>query len=123
MLLIAIALIIVGAGLSVFATLLIARPFGWSRTTGEIIGVSSSVPAWAPHRDASFRYQTDDGTEHTIWSPDGTGTGPLLGKRVQVRYDPQNPSAARAAVPLPQVFILIAVGDALLVAGILLLVL
>lgn len=123
MTLVAIVLLVVGAGVSLFATSLVARPLGWSRTTGEVIGVSASAPSYAPHRNASFSYQTDDGTEHTVWTPEGTGTGPLVGQRIQVRFDPKNPSTARAAAALPRIFVLIAVGDALLVAGILLLVL
>jgi len=123
MLLVSIALVVIGAGVSLFATSLVARPLGWSRTTGEVIGVSTSAPSYAPHRDASFRYSTDDGTEHTVWTPDGTGTSPLVGKPVQVRFDPASPSTARAATALPPVFLLIAIGDALLVVGILLLVL
>lgn len=123
MTLVAIVLIVIGAGISLFATSLIVRPAGWSRATGELIALSSSAPAWAPHRGASFRYTSDDGTEHTVWSPDATAAGSGVGGSVQVRYDPKNPSDARAAVALPHVFVLVGVGDFLLVAGILLLVL
>lgn len=123
MTLVAIALIVIGAALSLFATSLIVRPTGWARATGEIIGLSSSAPAWAPHRDASFRYTSGDGTEHTVWSPDGTTAGDGVGGPVQVRYDPKSPSTARAATPLAQVFVLIAVADLVAVAGILMLVL
>jgi len=123
MTLVAIVLLVVGAGISLFATSLIARPLGWSRTSGEVIGVSTAAPSYAPHRDASFRYSTDDGTEHTVWTPEGTGTGALVGQRIQVRFDPKSPSTARAAAALPPIFLLIAAGDALLVVGILLLVL
>ena len=108
MTLVAIVLIVVGAALSLFATSLIVRPTGWARATGEIIGLSSSAPAWAPHRGASFTYTSGDGTEHTVWSPDGTCTG---------RPTPS------PATPLTQVFVLIAIADAIAVVGILILVL
>jgi hypothetical protein len=119
----AIVLILLGLGISVFATSLVIRPTGWSRATGTIIGLSDSAPSWAPYRGASFRYTSDDGTEHTIWSPDATGgTGDSeVGGPVQVRYDPKNPADARAAAPLPRIFILVGIGDLLLVAGILVL--
>jgi hypothetical protein len=123
MTLLAILLIVVGAGISLFATSLIIRPAGWARVTGEILGTSSSAPSYAPHRGASFRYTSGDGTEHTVWSPEGTDTGTAVGQPVQVRYDPKNPAQARVGTSLPQVFILIALGDALIVAGILILVL
>jgi hypothetical protein len=123
MTLVAIALIVVGVALSLFATSLIVRPMGWARATGEIVGLSSSAPSWAPHRGASFRYTSGDGTEHTVWSPDGTVAGEGVGRPVQVRYDAKDPANARAATPLAQVFVLIAVADLVAVAGILLLVL
>jgi hypothetical protein len=123
MTLVAIVLIVVGAALSLFATSLIVRPTGWARATGEIIGLSSSAPAWAPHRGASFRYTSGDGTEHTIWTPEGTTAGSGVGGPVQVRYDAKDPATARAATPLTQVFVLIAVADAIAVVGILMLVL
>lgn len=123
MTLVAIVLIVIGAALSLFATSLIVRPTGWARTTGEIIGLSSSAPSWAPHRGASFRYTSGDGTEHTVWSPEATATGDSIGTLVQVRYDPADPTRARAATPLTQVFVLIAVADAVAVVGILMLVL
>ena len=123
MTLVAIALIVIGAALSLFATSLIVRPTGWARATGEIIGLSSSAPAWAPHRGASFRYTSGDGTEHTIWTPEGTTAGSGVGGPVQVRYDAKDPATARAATPLTQVFVLIAVADAIAVVGILMLVL
>jgi hypothetical protein len=123
MTLVAIVLVVVGAALSLFATSLIVRPTGWARATGEIIGVSSSAPAWAPHRDASFRYTSGDGTEHTVWSPEGTAAGPGVGGTVQVRYDAKDPAQARTATPLTQVFVLIAVADVVAVVGILMLVL
>lgn len=120
---VAIALVVIGAALSLFATSLIVRPTGWARATGEIIGLSSSAPSWAPHRDASFRYTSGDGTEHTVWSPEGTSPGAAVGSSVQVRYDAKDPANARTAVPLTQVFVLIALADAVAVVGILLLVL
>jgi hypothetical protein len=120
---VAIALIVVGAALSLFATSLIVRPTGWARATGEIIGLSPSAPAWAPHRGASFRYTSGDGTEHTVWSPDATAPDHGTGGAVQVRYDPKSPATARTATPLAQVFVLIAVADLVAVAGILMLVL
>ncbi|MFC5679490.1 DUF3592 domain-containing protein [Aeromicrobium endophyticum] len=123
MTLVAIALIVVGAALSLFATSLIVRPTGWARTTGTIVGLSSSAPPWAPHRGASFTYTSGDGTEHTVWSPDATSTGDGVGGTVQVRYDPKSPSTARTATPLTQVFVLIAIADLVAVAGILMLVL
>ncbi len=123
MTLVAIVLIVAGAALSLFATSLIIRPTGWARATGEITGLSSSAPAWAPHRGASFRYTSGDGTEHTVWSPDGTVAGEGVGRPVQVRYDAKDPANARAATPLTQVFVLIAIADAIAVVGILVLVL
>lgn len=123
MILLAIALIVIGAGLSLFATSLIIRPAGWARTTGKVIGLSSSAPSWAPHRGASFTYASGEGTEQTIWTPEGTVTGAGVGGPVQVRYDPKDPSKAVAATPLTQVFVLIAVADVIAVVGILLLVL
>jgi hypothetical protein len=116
----AIVLIVLGAGISLFGISLIVRPTGWLRATGEIIGLSGSAPSWAPHRGASFRYTSGDGTEHTIWSPDGTTPGSGVGSPVQVRYDAKDPQKARTAVALPQVFVLVALGDLLLVAGVLL---
>lgn len=123
MTLVAIALIVIGAAISLFATSLIVRPMGWARTTGEIIGLSPAAPSWAPHRGASFRFTSGDGTEHTVWAPDATSAGNGVGGPVQVRYDADAPANARAATPLTQVFILIAAADAIAVVGILLLVL
>lgn len=123
MTLVAIALIVVGAALSLFATSMVVRPVGWARTTGTVIGLSSSAPAWAPHRGASFSFTSGDGTEHTIWSPDATATGEGVGRPVQVRYDPDSPTAARTATPVTQVFALIAVADVVAIIGILILVL
>ena len=123
MTLVAIVLIVVGAALSLFATSLIVRPPGWARATGTVVGLSSSAPSWAPHRGASFTYTSGDGTEHTVWSPDATATGEGVGRPVQVRYDPDSPTDARAATPLTQVFALIAVADLVAVVGILILVL
>lgn len=132
----AILLILLGLGLSVFATSLVVRPTGWSRATGTIVGLSDSAPSWAPYRGASFRYTSDDGTEHTVWSPEApggaggaggagvdSGVDSGVGGPVQVRYDPKNPADARAAAPLPRIFVLVALGDLLLVAGVLILVL
>ncbi len=118
-----IALIVVGAALSIFATSIIVRPAGWARVTGSVLGLASGAPAWAPHRGASFSYTSGDGTEHTVWSPEGTGTGAGVGRPVQVRYDPKDPASAVVAAPLVQVFVLIAVADAIAVVGILMLVL
>ena len=118
-----IALIVIGAALSAFATSLIVRPAGWARVTGKVLGLSSGAPAWAPHRGASFSYTSGDGTDHTVWSPEGTGTGPGVGRPVQVRYDPKDPANAVVAVPLTQVFVLIAMADVVAIAGILMLVL
>lgn len=121
--LVAVVLIVVGAALSLFATSVIVRPVGWARATGTIVGLSDVAPSWAPHRGASFSYTSGDGTEHTIWSPNATTTGSGIGRTVQVRYDADNPADARTAVPLTQVFVLIAVADVVAVVGILLLVL
>ena len=117
-----IILIVIGAALSLFATSLIVRPAGWARVTGSVLGLSSSAPAWAPHRGASFSYTSGEGTEHTVWSPEGTETGSGVGRPVQVRYDPKDPASAVVAAPLTQVFVLIAVADVIAVVGILLLV-
>lgn len=123
MTLVAIALIVVGAALSLFATSMVVRPVGWARATGTVVGLSSGAPSWAPHRGASFTFTSGDGTEHTVWSPDATATGDGVGRPVQVRYDPDSPADARTATPLTQVFALIAAADVVAIAGILMLVL
>jgi multisubunit Na+/H+ antiporter MnhC subunit len=123
MTLVATALIVIGAALSVFATSLIVRPAGWARATGTITGLSASAPSWAPYRGASFTYTSDDGTEHTVRSPDATAAGEGVGRPVQVRYDAKDPANARTAAPLAQVFVLIAIADVIAVVGVLLLVL
>jgi hypothetical protein len=120
----AIALIVVGVAITSWGTVRLLAANGGSRAQGELLGTSSTGGTFLdPHRAASFRFTAKDGTEHTVWSPSGTGTGPAVGSTVQIRYDSADPTDARIVPPLTQSLWFFGVGDVLLIGGILLLVL
>ncbi|MCW2839434.1 MAG: hypothetical protein JWR55_917 [Aeromicrobium sp.] len=124
MTLLAIALIVVGVAITSWGTLRLLVANGGSRAQGELLGTSATGGTFLdPHRAASFRFTAKDGSEHTVWSPTGTGTGPAVGSTVQIRYDSANPTDARIVPPLTQSLWFFVVGDVLLIGGILLLVL
>lgn len=120
---IAIALIVVGIALTSWGTVRLLVANGGSRAQGEILGTSTTGTFLDPHREASFRFTAKDGVEHSVWSPTGTGTGPAVGRTVQIRYDSANPTDARVVAPLTQSLWFFVAGDVLLIAGILLFVL
>ncbi|MET0449146.1 MAG: DUF3592 domain-containing protein [Aeromicrobium sp.] len=120
---IAIALIVVGIALTSWGTVRLLVANGGSRAQGEILGTSTTGTFLDPHKEASFRFTAKDGVEHSVWSPTGTGTGPAVGRTVQIRYDSANPTDARVVAPLTQSLWFFVAGDVLLIAGILLFVL
>jgi hypothetical protein len=123
MTLLAIVLVVVGIALFSFGTARLMIANGGARAQGEILGTSDGGTYLAPHKDASFRFTAKDGTEHTIWSPTGTGSGPSVGSTVQVRYDSADPKSARVVPTFTQLLPFFVVGDVLLIGGIVLLVL
>jgi hypothetical protein len=123
MTLFSIALIVAGVGLTTWGTMRLLAANGGSRATGEITGTSDAGTFLEPHKGASFRFAAKDGTEHAIWSPTGTGDGPTIGRPVQVRYDPADPTKARVVQTFTELLWFFIVGDVLLIGGIVLLVL
>jgi hypothetical protein len=123
MTILAICLVVVGVGVTSTGALRLVRSNAGTRTQGEILGVSQAASFLDPYKDASYRYTAVDGTEQTVWSSSGTGTGPAVGRPVQVVYDPADPKSARLATPFVHFLWFFVVGDALLLIGVLLLVL
>jgi hypothetical protein len=124
MTLLSIAMIVIGLAVFSFATLRLLDANGGARAQGEIIGTTASKGTFlAPHRGASFSYTAKDGSDHTLWSPAGTESGPAVGTTVQVRYDSAKPADARIVPTFKDLLGFFVVGDVLLIGGILLLVL
>ena len=124
MTLLSIAMIVIGLAVFSFGTLRLLDANGGARAQGEIIGTAASGGTFlAPHRGASFTYTAKDGSDHTLWSPAGTESGPAVGTTVQVRYDSANPADARIVPTFKDLLAFFVVGDVLLIGGILLLVL
>ncbi|MET0929361.1 MAG: DUF3592 domain-containing protein [Aeromicrobium sp.] len=120
---IALALIVVGVFLTSWGTVRLMVANGGSRAQGKILGGSTTGNFLDPHKEASFTFTAKDGVEHSVWSPTATGTGPEVGRTVQVRYDAANPTDARVVPPMIQSLWFFGFGDVLLIGGILLLVL
>lgn len=116
----AVALIVVGVLVTSLGVRRLIATNGLTRTTGEVLGHSARGSFLQPYAHASFRFTAADGTAHDIWSPDGSSVGPSVGNQVTIAYDPTNPSAAHVESPIGR-FALFFVGDAFLLAGILLL--
>lgn len=119
----AIALIVVGLVVTTTGALRIVSTGRGTRVEGTVLGTSSAGTWFSPLRGASFRYTDANGAEQSVWTPDGTGSGPAVSRPVQVVHDPASPQTARIVPPLMTNFVFFAIGDALLVAGILILVL
>lgn len=119
----AIALVVIGVALTSWGTMRLMAANGGQRAQGEIIGTSPDGTFLDPHRGASFRFTAKDGTEHSVWSPTGTGTGAGVGQPVQIRYDDGDPKTARVVSTFTQSLWFFVVGDVLLIGGIVLLVL
>jgi hypothetical protein len=69
-------------------------------TYGELIEWKEAPafrPGKIPHYYAVVAFQAVDGTQHQVTSATGTWPKPKtpLGKRLPVRYDPENPDGAR----------------------------
>jgi hypothetical protein len=124
MTLISIAMIVIGLAVFSFGTLRLLDANGGARAQGTIVGTAPGGGTFlAPHQGASFTYTAKDGTEHSVWSPTGTESGPGVGTTVQVRYDSAKPADARVVPTFKDLLPFFVVGDVLLIGGILLLVL
>ncbi len=116
-------LIAVGLLITSYAIWQFVAPSGWARAQGVVTGAPTRPSRLVPHRGSSFRFTAEDGTEHSVWSPDGTASGPTVGRAVPVRYDPADPTRARVSSSPAQLFLLIGLGDLFWVVGVLMLVL